>query len=73
MRKKAEIKKETVAAKISEKTKEKIDQIVKESEYLELTKSQVVSEILEMYFDAKHPHGEKIRGRIIERRKKENW
>ena len=73
MRKKGDIKKETVAAKITEKTKEKIDQIVKGSEYLGLTKSEVVSEILEMYFDAKHAHGEKIRGRIIEGRKKENW
>ena len=73
MRKKRDIKKETVAAKITEKTKEKIDQIVKESEYLGLTKSEVVSEILEMYFDAKHAHGEKIRERVIKRRKKENW
>lgn len=73
MRKKEEIKKETVAAKITEKTKKKIDQIVKESGYLGLTKSQVVSEILGMYFDAKHSHGEKIRGRIIERKKKGNW
>jgi len=70
MRKKRDIKKETVAAKITENVKEKIDQIVKESEYLELTKSEVVSEILEMYFEAKHAHGEKIRGRIIKKRKR---
>ena len=73
MGKKREIKKETVAAKITENIKEKIDQIVKESEYLGLTESQVVSEILEMYFNAKHPHGEKIRGKIIEKKKKEGW
>lgn len=73
MRKKENIKKETVAAKITEKTKEKIDIIVKESEYLGLTKSEVVSEILEMYFDAKHAHGEKIRGRVIKRRKRGQW
>ena len=73
MRKKGDIKKKTVAAKITEKTKEKIDQIVKESEYLELTKSEVVSEILEMYFYAKHAHGEKIRERVIKRRKREQW
>jgi len=70
MRKKEGIKKEAVAAKITENVKEKIDQIVKESEYLGLTKSEVVSEILEMYFEAKHAHGEKIRGRIIERMKR---
>ena len=73
MRNKGDIKKETVAAKITEKTKEKINQIVKESKYLELTKSEVVSEILEMYFDAKHAHGEKIRERVIKRRKRGQW
>jgi len=71
MKKKEGIRKGTVAAKITENVKEKIDQIVKESEYLGLTKSEVMSEILEMYFEAKHAHGEKIRGRIIERMKKE--
>lgn len=67
------MKNETVAAKVSKEVKEKIDKIVVESNYLQLTQSQVVSEILEMYFEAKHLHGEKIRGRIIERKKKEGW
>lgn len=67
------MKNETVAAKVSKGIKEKIDKIVEESKYLRLTQSQIISEILEMYFDAKHSHGEKIRARIIERKKKEGW
>lgn len=67
------MKKETIAAKVSKEIKEKIDKIIEESKYLRLTQSQVVSEILEMYFDANHAHGEKIRGRIIESMKKQGW
>lgn len=67
------MKKEAIAAKVSKEVKEKIDEIVEQSKYLGLTQSQVISEILEMYFDANHAHGDKIRGRIIERMKKEGW
>jgi len=67
------MKKEAIAAKVSKEVKEKIDQIVKESKYLGLTQSRIISEILEMYFDANHAHGEKIRGRMIERMKREGW
>lgn len=64
------MKKEPVAGKVSKDIKEGIDKIVKESLFLNLTQSQVIEAILEMYFKAPHNHGDKIRAWVIEKRKK---
>ena len=70
MRKKTKMAKKAIAAKVSNEVGQGIDKIVKESAFLGLSKSQVVAEILEMYFKADHLHGDKVRGRVIEKKKR---
>lgn len=64
------MKKEAVAAKVSKEIKSNLNIIVDESKYLDLSQSQIIEAILEMYFNAPHAHGEKVRGWIIEKRKR---
>lgn len=70
LREKIKMPKEAVASKVSKEIKSNLGKIVKQSEYIHLTQSQVIEAILEMYFTAPHAHGEKVRGWIIEKRKR---
>jgi len=62
-----------ITVKVDDKMKERIEQIMKESAYLKLTKMDIVYALLRAFFKANKPDEdiEKIRALVIEMRKRD--
>lgn len=58
-----------IAEKVDVEIRDKLDEIVKESQYLDVSRSQVIEVILESFFMADIAHGERVRSAIIEKKK----
>lgn len=56
--------------RIDGKLLKELDKIVIDSKYLNASRSEIVETILTAYFKADINHGEKVRGLIIEKRKR---